>query len=109
MRNFKEVFVKGVTYDNTKSHKKPGLYPLCRTYKPQRGGKMVVLKLSTSLLLFYYITVKGFSVSFKSLLAVMSGILIDYVTFKKKCIIVCCNSKIIIDHSEIDGVDKDNE
>ena len=28
---------------------------------------------------------------------------------KLKCIIVCCNSQIVIDHSEIDGADKDGE
>ena len=28
MRNFNEIFRKDVTYDNIKSHKKPGLHPL---------------------------------------------------------------------------------
>ena len=41
----------------------------------------------------------------------MSDILIRLCDFLKrlKCMIVCCNSQIIIDHSEIDGVDKDDE
>ena len=30
LRNFNEIFRNDVTYDNIKSHKKPGLYPLPR-------------------------------------------------------------------------------
>ena len=39
----------------------------------------------------------------------MSDILVRLRNFfkKLKCMIVCCNSQIIIDHSEIDGVDED--
>ena len=52
-----------------------------------------------------------FLFSFNSSLAAMSDILIRIRDFfkKLKCMIVCCNSQIIIDHSEIDGVDKDDE
>ena len=32
LRNFHEIFKKDVTYDNTKSHKKPGLDTLSRRY-----------------------------------------------------------------------------
>ena len=32
LRNFNEIFRKDVTYDNIKSHKKPGFYPLFRRY-----------------------------------------------------------------------------
>ena len=32
MRNFSEIFRKDVTYDNIKSHEKPGLQPLSRRY-----------------------------------------------------------------------------
>ena len=28
LRNFNEIFRKDVTYDNVKSHKKPGFHPL---------------------------------------------------------------------------------
>ena len=41
MRNFNEIFRKDVTYDNVKSHKKPGLHPVSRRYifgKATRGG-----------------------------------------------------------------------
>ena len=41
----------------------------------------------------------------------MSDILIRLRDFLKKlkCMIVCCNSQIIIDYGKIDGVDKDGE
>ena len=32
MSNFNEIFRKDMTYDNIKSLKKPGLYPLCIRY-----------------------------------------------------------------------------
>ena len=32
LRKFNEIFRKDLTYDNTKSHKKPGLHPLFRRY-----------------------------------------------------------------------------
>ena len=32
MTNFNGIFRKDVTYDNIKSHKKPGLHPLSRRY-----------------------------------------------------------------------------
>ena len=32
MRNLNEIFKKDVTYDNTKSHKKPDFHPLFRRY-----------------------------------------------------------------------------
>ena len=41
MRNFNEIFRKDMTYDNIKSHKKPGFNPLCRRYifrKAAGGG-----------------------------------------------------------------------
>ena len=61
--------------------------------------------------LFYYIALIFFPLSFISSLAAMSGILIRLRDFLKKlkCMIVCCNSQIIVDYSEIDGVDKDGE
>ena len=46
MRNFKEIFRKDVTYDNIKSHKKPGLNPLSRSYifgKTTGGIKLTTL------------------------------------------------------------------
>ena len=77
----------------------------------QRGGKSgcpqlldivsFILSYSSNLFLF----------SFNSSLAAMSDILIRLCDFLKKwkCMVVCCNLQIIIDHSEIDGVDKDGE
>ena len=49
--------------------------------------------------------------SFNPSLAAMSDIFITLrdVLKKLKCVIVCYNSQIIIDHSEIDGVDKEDE
>ena len=41
MSNFNEIFRKDTTYDNIKSHKKVGLYPLSKRYifrKTTRGG-----------------------------------------------------------------------
>ena len=41
LRNFNEIFRKDVTYDNIKSHKKPGFHPLFRRYifrKSTKGG-----------------------------------------------------------------------
>ena len=32
LRNFNEIFRKDVTYDNIKSHKKPGFHPLFSRY-----------------------------------------------------------------------------
>ena len=32
LRNFNEIFRKIISYDNIESHKKPGLYSLCRKY-----------------------------------------------------------------------------
>ena len=43
-----------------------------------------------------------------SSLAAMSDILIRLRNFLK-CMIVCCNSQLLFDHSEIDAVDKDDE
>ena len=43
MRNFNEIFRKDVTYDNIKSHKKPGFHLSVEdTFfeKPQRGGQI---------------------------------------------------------------------
>ena len=66
---------------------------------------MVDLNLSTSLVLFYYVAVILFLFSFTSSFAVISYLITWF--FKLKCIIVCCNPEIIIDHIEIGGVDKD--
>ena len=44
LSNFNEIFSKDATYDNIKSHKKPGLYSLCRRCtleKPQAGGDQI--------------------------------------------------------------------
>ena len=32
MRNYNEIFRKDVTYDNTKSHEKPGIYHFCEKF-----------------------------------------------------------------------------
>ena len=53
--------------------------------------KVVVLNLSTSIVLFYYTAV------------------IFVFCFHLTLRLTCCNSQIIIDHSEMDGVDKDGE
>ena len=44
LRNFNKIFRKNLCYDNIKSHKKPGLYPLFRKYnfgKTTRGGRQI--------------------------------------------------------------------
>ena len=48
LRNFNEIFRKDVTYDNIKSHKKPGFHPLFSRYiyrkttrgRGERGGQL---------------------------------------------------------------------
>ena len=72
---------------------------------------MAVLNLSTVLVLFCYIAVIFFCFSFNPSLAAISDIFITLsdVLKKLKCVIVCYNSQIIIDHSEKDGVDKEGE
>ena len=50
MRNFSEIFRKDVTYDNIKSHEKPGLQPLSRRYIFEKntgrvGGRGLRLKM----------------------------------------------------------------
>ena len=50
-RNFNKVFREDITYDNIKSHKKPGFHPLFRRYifrkttEGEGGGLVVKLTL----------------------------------------------------------------
>ena len=72
---------------------------------------MVVFNLSTWLVFLFYIAVKFFTFLFNSSIATMPDILIRLCNFvrKSRCMIVCCISQLIIDHPEIDGVDKDED
>ena len=57
-KNFNEIFRKDVTYDNLKSHKKPGLRAFSRRYifgksledtffKKLQGGQLAIVFLTT--------------------------------------------------------------
>ena len=51
MTNFNETFREDVTYDDIKSHKKPGFHPLFRRYNFRETTRGVKLLLGAILLL----------------------------------------------------------
>ena len=60
LRNFNEIFRKDVTYDNIKSHKKPGIHPLSRRYILKTTGSsnwppsLLRIKFCFSILSIFY-------------------------------------------------------
>ena len=77
----------------------------------QRGGKNGCPQPLDSVSFVLLYSSNFFLFSFNPSLAAISDIFITLsdVLKKLKCVIVCYNSQIIIDHSEKDGVDKEGE